>query len=84
MSHRRTIDVQDGDDAWIKEFEKQLDLLCGMTIEMMGEERQLLLSQTFRHVLLEKAKLVKEMSLKVNNKLCVDNLGKPLKEATDA
>ncbi len=75
---RQTIDVQPGDRDWVDEFAKQIDMLASMAIEMMETNRSTVLSQVFRQMLAEKAKLVLGMVQKVKPFLCVDNLHEPL------
>lgn len=78
---RRTCDIQDGDERYIEKFEADLESLLGLVEEIFTVERQLLLSQVFREVIRDKGREVKIKFDKIKNKLCVDNLGKPLDQS---
>lgn len=78
MIRQRHINYHDTDPEWVAEFEKQLDLLCGCVIEMMDENKVLLLSPVMRDLCKKQAQTVKDMHAKVRHKLCVDNLHEPL------
>lgn len=81
MSILRTIDVQDGDEQWLRKFEEDIEHVCGLIEEVMGENKVMLLSPTCRNMIRERGQQLQEKLGKVRRRLCVDNLGDPLQGA---
>lgn len=80
MAHRRVCDIQDGDEAWVAKFEDEIQMLTGMVLEMMEENRQLVLSPVMRRLLADKARLVDQIHGKVRGRIVVDNPAEPLQK----
>lgn len=78
MSHQRRVDVQDGDEKWVEGFEYDIEMLAGLVEEMFVENKAALLSQTFRHLIRDRGRLVMEKLRMVKGRIAIDNLGKPL------
>ncbi len=78
MSQKRTIDVQDGDEQWVLDFERDISLVCGLIEEVMHENKVLLLSPVFREMIVDHGRRLHDKLRKVSRRLCVDNLGDPL------
>ena len=79
MTIRRTIDVQDGDEQWVKDFEHDIEHVCGLIEEAMHENKLLLLSPICREMIRERGKQLQKKLNNVRHRLCVDNLGDPLR-----
>jgi ribosomal protein L13 len=78
VARRRTIDIQDGDDAWVEKFTKDIDDVCGMIEEAFERNPAMLLSPVIRGMLREKAKELEKKLEVVRGRVCVDNPSIPL------
>lgn len=76
---KQHIDTSEEDRAFIEEFVDDLNMLTGMTIEMMETNPVIILSPLFRRSLADKAKVVKEKISLLRYGLCVDNPGENLR-----
>lgn len=79
-ANRRTIDIQDTDEEFIKQFTEDIHFLCEMVKEMMVDNPATLLSPLFRGMLAERAKDLEKKRSIIAHYLCADNLGKPFNE----
>lgn len=77
--HRSIICSESADDAgFLDRFLKEVEMLAGMSVEMMVEHRTTVLSPTFRAMLAEKAQSVQAYLGPLKGRLHVDNPGKAL------
>lgn len=75
---RYTIDMSDEDRQYLAEYDRRIKQLCDLVLEIVRDEPKLLLSQTFRKILVDNADTLEKMWWKFHNHLMVDNPGKPL------
>lgn len=76
MKIRQTIDTSESDRMFVERFMHEVHMLAGMVKEMFVEEKVLLLSPIMRELIADKARLVADMRLTLQNHVCADNLGK--------
>jgi len=76
---RVTIDFNDEDQKFIKDFHNELDMFTGIVREIFGEKRELLLSPIFRDMILQHANKVEKMHRALRcRSIYVDNPCEPL------
>lgn len=80
---RRTIDIQDGDAAWIEQFYDDVDSLTGLVEEAFETRDEILLSPVLRRLIRDHGRKVKAKLKKVHYRLCVDNPAEPLSAPKD-
>lgn len=80
MTTHRTIDVQDGDDAVIREFVDEVRTLAGLVIEGVGDHPEYLLSPIMRKLMVEQAKKVEHYNIQIGMTLMADNPVAPLRD----
>lgn len=81
-TNKRTIHCEtcDEDEDFLNEYQKAVEMLYGMVIEMMTENPATVLSPLFRKMLADKAREVKSMHDPLSLYMRVDNLGNPIKK----
>lgn len=78
MSNRRIIDVQEGDNVWVQQFETDIQMVCGMIEEAFESNKLILLSPIMREMIRDRGRALQAKLDQVRNRLCVDNLHEPL------
>lgn len=76
---RQTIDTSEADREFLKKFSSEVGTLGSMVIEILEDHPSMILSPTFREVLVEKAKIVRKMLFAMKGQLCCDNPCEDLK-----
>lgn len=76
---KQTIVTSQSDRKYIENFERQVDMLCGMVKEMFTENKVMLLSPVLRELIANKGREVDEMRKQLHGRLCADNLGEDFK-----
>jgi len=82
MTQKNICDVQQGDAVWVRDFEHDIEMLCGMVQEAFVENKLYLLSPVLRELMAEKGRKVAGKLSSVKGRLHVDNSGNPLSENT--
>lgn len=75
-----SIDYNDGDQDYVRQFNDQVHLVTGAVVEMMLENPAILLSPVFRKMVANEARNLEAMRLVLDNRLVIDNPGDPLSE----
>ena len=75
---KRICDVNTHDEKFAETFLHQVNSLSEMVIEMMEDNKGLVLSPVFRRMLADKAREVENMRAKLTYRLVIDNPGDPL------
>lgn len=70
---RQTVDTSESDREYVREFENDVAMLCGMVQEMFIENKAMLLSPVLRDLIIEKAARTQVKLRKLQNKLAADN-----------
>jgi hypothetical protein len=78
MKTKRTVDTCEDDQQFVRWLEEQITSLCGCVIEATRTTPQLLLSQSMRELLAEKAERVQANFLKIKGRIAVDNPGQDI------
>jgi hypothetical protein len=68
----RICEQTEGGNKILKDFMDSVHSLAGMTVEMFEENKTILLSPIFRELILDKAKLVRELQFKVQHRVAID------------
>jgi hypothetical protein len=73
MKKKYTIDCSDKDEAYLAAYERKLETFVGSIIEILGEKKELLFSQSIREMILDNAKDLKAKGSKLKYRLRIDN-----------